>query len=51
MCTYVIENGEISYIQDNEIVKNPSGVSYKEVKELADFMEMIQTPVPASDEE
>ncbi|MBQ8546245.1 MAG: leucine-rich repeat protein [Clostridia bacterium] len=50
MCTYIIENGEISYIQDNEIVKNPSGVSYKEVKELADFIEMMQTPIDATDE-
>lgn len=50
MCTYIIENGKISYIQDNEIVKNPSGVSYKEVKELADYIEMTQTPVPATEE-
>lgn len=42
MCVYIIEEGKISYIQDNEIVNNPSGVSYKEVKELADYNDMMR---------
>ena len=42
MCVYIIEDGKISYIQDNEIVTNPSGVSFKEVKELADYKDMMR---------
>ena len=38
LCTYIKKGNEISYIQDNETVKNPSGVSYKEIKELADYL-------------
>ena len=39
MCAYIEDDGKHYYIQDNETVDNPSGVSYAEIKELADFME------------
>ena len=38
LCTYIKKGNEIAYIQDNETVKNPSGVSYKEIKELSDYL-------------
>ena len=53
MSLYIIEGNEIIYIQDTETVENPSGVSYKEVKELADYYESlaIALPVATGDEE
>lgn len=53
MSLYIIDNGAISYIQDTETVENPSGVSYKEVKELADYYEslVVALPVSISDED
>ncbi len=53
MSLYIIDGEEIYYIQDTETVENPSGVSYKEVKELADYYESlsIALPVATGDEE
>ena len=53
MSLYIIDGDEIFYIQDTETVENPSGVSYKEVKDLADFYESlsIALPVTTGDEE
>ena len=53
MSLYIIDGGEIYYIQDTETVENPSGVSYKEVKELADYYESlaIALPLATGDEE
>lgn len=53
MSLYIIDGGVITYVQDTETVENPSGVSYKEVKDLADYYEsiMVATPVSLGDEE
>ena len=37
MSAYVIEGNNITYIQENEVVNNPSGVTYKELKELYEY--------------
>ncbi len=37
MAAYIVENGKATYIQDNELVTNPSGVTYKEVKLLSGY--------------
>ena len=34
MAAYIIDSGKITYIQDKEAVSNPSGVTYKELKEI-----------------
>ena len=34
MAAYINESGNITYIQDREAVSNPSGVTYKELKEI-----------------
>lgn len=41
MSLYIKEGNSILYVQDTETVKNPSGVSYKEIKELADYYESL----------
>ncbi len=53
MSFYIIDGGEVFYVQDTETVENPSGVSYKEVKELADYYEslLIALPVSVGDDE
>ncbi len=51
MCTYIKDGNNISYIQDNETVENPSGVSYKEIKELADYMASMSMTTVSSDDE
>lgn len=53
MSLYIIADGEITYIQDTENVKNPSGVTYREVNELNEYYESIQVvalPVTSDDE-
>lgn len=50
MCTYIKDGTEISYIQDNETVDNPSGVSYKEIKELADYLASLSKTTVSEDE-
>ena len=37
MAAYVIEGNNITYVQENEIISNPSGVTYKELKELFEY--------------
>ena len=51
MSLYIIDGGVITYVQDTETVENPSGVSYKEVKDLADYYESLMVALPVSDEE
>ncbi len=41
MSIYIIDGSDINYIQDTETVKNPSGVTYKEIKELAEYYESL----------
>ena len=41
MSLYIKEGNTISYVQDTETINNPSGVSYKEIKELADYYESL----------
>ena len=41
MSLYIKEGNSVLYVQDTETVKNPSGVSYKEIKELADYYESL----------
>ncbi len=48
MSLYIIDGSEITYIQDTETVTNPSGVSYKEVKDLADYYESLLIALPVS---
>ena len=50
MCTYIKDGTEISYIQDSETVENPSGVSYKEIKELADYLASLSKTTVSEDE-
>ena len=52
MSVYIIDGSQITYIQDTESVENPSGVSYREVKELADYnSQMALALVPTQTKE
>lgn len=52
MSVYVIDGNQITYIQDTETVENPSGVTYKEVNELAEYYASLSlAPVPAESKE
>ncbi|MBQ7907057.1 MAG: leucine-rich repeat protein [Clostridia bacterium] len=47
MCFYIIDGSSISYVQDNETIKNPSGVSYNEIYDITH----IEAVVPASNKD
>ncbi len=46
MSIYIIDNGQITYIQDTETVENPSGVTYKEVNELLEYYASLSLTTP-----
>ena len=47
MSFYIMNGSDISYVQDNETIKNPSGISYNELYDIT-HMDYI---VPASKED
>ena len=50
MSLYIKDGSTILYVQDTETVENPSGVTYKEIKDLADYYESLSMTTVSSKE-
>lgn len=43
MCFYIMNGSDISYVQDNETIKNPSGISYNELYDITHMDYIVPT--------